>query len=171
MTARTTTQGEHMDPELAALAAAGATTLVQQMVGDGWAQVRDRLARVFSRGSGGETGDGETARTVRGELDLSREELVAARAGGDHDAADDVQAAWRSRLRRTLRADPAFAAELRALVDELTPPEETSRGGNTYNTINGGAHGIVVQAGSVGGSVRSMYGSTPPAQAGDTTPR
>ncbi|WP_229924433.1 hypothetical protein [Streptomyces sulfonofaciens] len=148
------TKGEHMDPELTALAASGATALVQQMVNDGWAQVRERLARAFSRGRpgpGDEAGAGaEAVRAVREELEASREDLVAAREAGDQDVEADVEAEWRSRLRRALHADPRFAEELRGLLDGLGPQAPADAGGDTYNTVIGGAHGIVVQARTVG---------------------
>ncbi|MFE9646444.1 hypothetical protein ACFYO0_20515 [Streptomyces sp. NPDC006365] len=136
-----------MDAELTALAAAGATALVQQMVTDGWGNVRDRVAAFFSRGSNEEV--------VEGELEESRAELVAARDTEDEDAAADVQASWRSRLRRTLREDPAAAAELRALLDELAPESAARQHSgtvhNTHNTISGGVHhGMVIQAHTVG---------------------
>ncbi|GAA2641790.1 hypothetical protein [Streptomyces vastus] len=136
-----------MDAELTALAAAGATALVQQMVTDGWGNVRDRVVAFFSRGRDEEV--------VEGELEESRAELVAARDTEDEDAAADVQASWRSRLRRTLREDPAAAAELRALLDELAPqpaaPQHSTTVHNTHNTINGGVHhGMVIQAHTIG---------------------
>ncbi|MFC4468069.1 hypothetical protein ACFPH6_26635 [Streptomyces xiangluensis] len=136
-----------MDAELTALAAAGATALVQQMVTDGWGNVRGRVVALFSRGRDEEV--------VEGELEESRAELVAARDTEDEDAAADVQASWRSRLRRTLREDPAAAAELRALLDELAPqpaaPQHSTAVHNTHNTINGGVHhGMVIQAHTVG---------------------
>ncbi|MDQ0777986.1 hypothetical protein QF026_006452 [Streptomyces aurantiacus] len=133
-----------MDAELAALAAAGATALVQQMVTDGWGNVRDRVVVFFSRGRDEEA--------VQGELEASRADLVAARDADDEEAADDVRASWRVRLRRTLRDDPAAAAELRALLDELTPPATDSATVTVYNTISGGTHHGVIQVGTVHGS-------------------
>jgi hypothetical protein len=136
-----------MDAELTRLAVSGATVLVQQMVGDGWAQVRDRLARCLSRG-GAAAGEGAALLALRGELDTSRAELLAARDAGDEDAVADVRAEWRSRLRRALRADPRLAAELGAMVEELG---SQGRRGDTYNTINGGEYdGTVIQAGTIG---------------------
>ncbi|MEU6993594.1 hypothetical protein ABZ953_23440 [Streptomyces sp. NPDC046465] len=136
-----------MDAELTALAAAGATALVQQMVTDGWTQARDRVAGFFSRGRGGEED------VLAGELEEARAELVAARGAGDEGTADDVRAEWRSRLRRRLAADPEAAAELRALLDELAPASapEAQPGSVTYNnTISGGTyHATVIQAGTV----------------------
>ncbi|MGW0532756.1 hypothetical protein [Streptomyces sp. NPDC003032] len=137
-----------MDAELTALAAAGAAALVQQMVADGWAQARDRVAGFFSRGEG----PGGADDAVVGELDEARAELVAARETEDADMAADVQAEWRSRLRRRLAADPAAAAELRALLAELASEGGGGepRGDVTYNTISGGVqHGTVIQAGKL----------------------
>ncbi|TLS42513.1 hypothetical protein FE633_30705 [Streptomyces montanus] len=128
-----------MDAELTALAAAGATALVQQMVTDGWGNVRDRVVAFFSRGRDEEI--------VEGELEESRAELVAAQDAEDEEAAADVQASWRSRLRRTLRDDPEAAAELRALLDELAPPSAALAPGTVHNTISGGVvNGPVIQA-------------------------
>ncbi|MGA4848217.1 hypothetical protein ACOBQB_18905 [Streptomyces sp. G5(2025)] len=137
-----------MDAELTALAAAGATALVQQMVTEGWTQARDRVARFFSRGSGGDEA------VLVGELEEARAEVVAARDAGDSEIAADVQTEWRSRLRRRLAADPAAAsAELRSLLAELASAAEAQalRGSDTYNTISGGIYGApVIQAGSIG---------------------
>jgi hypothetical protein len=132
-----------VDAELTALAAAGATALVQQMVTDGWTQVRDRVVALFSRGRDEEA--------VQGELEESRADLVAARDAGDEEAVADAKAEWRNRLRRALRADPEAAAELRALLDELTPSADDQPKGTVYNAITGGVqHGMVIQAHSVG---------------------
>ncbi|GHC64584.1 hypothetical protein [Streptomyces flavofungini] len=137
-----------MDAELTALAAAGATALVQSMVGDGWASARERVVGFFTRRRA-EGGDGGV---VAGELDEAREELVAARDADDADTAADVQAEWRNRMRRALRDDPEAAAELRVLLDELTPDGgEEGRGGVVRNSISGGVqHGNVIQAHTVG---------------------
>ncbi|GGR92889.1 hypothetical protein GCM10010252_34460 [Streptomyces aureoverticillatus] len=136
-----------MDAELTALAAAGATALVQSMVGDGWAHARDRAVGFFSRRR--PAGDEDA---VAGELDEAREELIAARDAEDEDTTADVQAEWRNRMRRALRADPEAAAELRLLLDELAPGEGgAGRGGNVSNRITGGVqHGNVIQAHTVG---------------------
>ncbi|MFJ2258273.1 hypothetical protein ACIOKD_07970 [Streptomyces sp. NPDC087844] len=133
-----------MEAELAALAAAGATALVQQMVTDGWGNVRDRVVAFFSRGRDEEV--------VQGELEASRADLVAARDADDEDAADDVRASWRVRLRRTLRDDPEAAAELRALLDELSPPSTAPTTLTVHNSVSGGvSHGVVVQGGTFNG--------------------
>ncbi|WP_405776343.1 hypothetical protein [Streptomyces sp. NBC_00859] len=127
-----------MEPELAALAAAGASALVQQMTTDAWAGTRQRVAAFFSRGRRGEE------EVLDGELEESRADLE------DPEAAGDVEAVWRTRLRRTLRNDPAAASELRALLEELSS-EAARRGGDVHNVINGGVqHGTVIQTGTVG---------------------
>lgn len=137
-----------MDAELTALAAAGATALVQSMVGDGWASARERVAGFFTR----RRAEGDDGGVVAGELDEAREELVAARDAEDADTAADVQAEWRNRMRRALRDDPEAAAELRVLLDELAPDRgEEGRGGVVHNRISGGVqHGNVIQAHTVG---------------------
>ncbi|PSM42165.1 hypothetical protein C6Y14_17290 [Streptomyces dioscori] len=132
-----------MEAELAALAAAGATALVQQMVTDGWGNVRDRVVALCSRGRDEEV--------VEGELEESRADLVAARDADDEDAENDVRASWRVRLRRTLRDDPETVAELRALLDELSPRATGPTALTVHNTVSGGASGVVVQGGTFNG--------------------
>ncbi|MET9552740.1 hypothetical protein [Streptomyces sp. NPDC006645] len=133
-----------MEAELVALATAGATALVQQMATDGWSAARDRVSAFFA-GRGSATRD-----SVEEDLETGRAEVVAARGDEDQELIADVRAEWRARLRRTLAADPAAAAELRALLDELTPAEPEAR--QTYdvhNNISGTVNGPVVQAGRV----------------------
>ncbi|MEV3991743.1 hypothetical protein AB0J57_22805 [Streptomyces sp. NPDC049837] len=159
-----------MEAELVALATAGATALVQQMVGESWEQVRGRVVDFFARRSAtapgpesGSTGpesgtSGPDPETVAAELETVRAELLAAEASGSEEATADAQSEarteWRARMRRTLRADPAAAAELRAILAELMsapPPVVTARSGDVHNTVSGGVqHGGVIQAGSVG---------------------
>jgi hypothetical protein len=125
--------------ELAGLAVSGATTVVGLMASDAWTQARERLARFFARGGGPGEED-----AVSGELQLSQQELAAADA--DADTAADIEAAWRTRLRRVLRDDPAAAGELRALLDELAPAAGTGPVDVVHNTVEGGVHhGPVVQ--------------------------
>ncbi|MFJ4919148.1 hypothetical protein [Streptomyces sp. NPDC088725] len=133
-----------MEAELMALAAAGATTLVQQMATDGWNRARDRMAAFFAaRGS-------TSPEAVASDLDTARTELVAARQENDEETATDLQAEWRARLRRTLRTDPQAAAELRALLDELAPERPAQQIRDVHNTINGGTYNApVVLAGMI----------------------
>jgi hypothetical protein len=150
-----------MDPDVNALLMTGATALVQRMAADGWDQARTRLAHFFARGrTEAEPEDAAVARVSR-ELDESRADLLAAQGSGDTDAVDDVQAAWRTRLRRTLRDRPGLAAELRDLIDELTPPDTRGRG-DTYHVVNkieGGVHhGPTIMA----GHIDNLHQGTPP---------
>ncbi|UQA98202.1 hypothetical protein [Streptomyces halobius] len=58
-----------------------------------------------------------------------------------------MTAAWPLWPRRLLGQDPAAAAELRALLDELAPESGRGRVGEVHNTISGGAqHGPVIQS-------------------------
>ncbi|MFI8928500.1 hypothetical protein ACIG3E_12585 [Streptomyces sp. NPDC053474] len=133
-----------MDAELAALAGAGATALVQAMVGDGWAAARGRVVAFLGRRRGADEDQ------VSGALDETRDDLLAARAAGDADAEADARAEWRNRMRRALRADPGAAAELRLLLDDLGHGGD-HRGGVVHNTISGGVQrGNVIQAHTVG---------------------
>ncbi|MEV6328098.1 hypothetical protein [Streptomyces sp. NPDC051909] len=138
-----------MEAELVALATAGATALVQQMVGDGWERARTRVAAFFAARSGGDE------RAVGAELEAARDELVRAERGGDQEAADEARTEarveWRARMRRSLLADPEAAAELRRILAELTGPEAAVPQNVTTvnNTLTGGSHGIVLQVGTV----------------------
>lgn len=132
-----------MEAELMALAASGATAVVQQMAMDSWGNVRGRIVAFFRRGGAAEA-------EVERQLDYSREELTAAAQAGDEQVAADVEAEWRTRLRRRLLADPAAAAELRAVLNELPYPAGREVV-DVHNTISGGVQqGPVIQAGSVG---------------------
>ncbi|MDX3709066.1 hypothetical protein PV733_08810 [Streptomyces europaeiscabiei] len=134
-----------MEPELMALATAGATAFVQQMAADSWAQARDRIVLFFSRRDGGEAG------VIEDELETSRGELAAAMEAGDEQTVSDVEAEWRTRLRRALMANPAAASELQSVLDELRPSRSDQQIADVHNTISGGVqHGTVVQAGNVG---------------------
>ncbi|MER6996433.1 hypothetical protein [Streptomyces sp. NPDC000410] len=130
-----------MEAELVALATAGATTLVQQMATDGWTRAKERLVAFFARHG---TADEESAAA---DLDIARAELVE--EGAEEQTEADITAEWRNRLRRTLRADPEAAAELRALLKELAPEQRAPRATTeVHNTVNGGVHhGGVIQSG------------------------
>ncbi|MFE9461837.1 hypothetical protein [Streptomyces californicus] len=138
-----------MEAELTALAASGATTFVGLMATEAWSQVRGRLARFLGRGADDEVVDAE--------LEESRAELAAARAEDDEEAAADIEAAWRNRLRRTLRADPGAAGELRAILEELAPQQPAGPAvAINHNTISGGHYNApVIMAQWVNDGVRS----------------
>ncbi|MFE4176667.1 hypothetical protein ACFRR7_32270 [Streptomyces sp. NPDC056909] len=130
-----------MEAELVTLAMAGASALVQQMTTDGWTRARDRVVGFLA-------GRGQASpESIEAELDTARAELTAAERDGDEQTAEDLRVEWRNRLRRTLRADPEAAAELRALVAELTPQLPAQQARDVYNTISGGQYGMVIQIG------------------------
>ncbi|MFI0964903.1 hypothetical protein ACH4S8_26425 [Streptomyces sp. NPDC021080] len=134
-----------MEAELVALAAAGATVFVQQMAADSWEQARDRMVSFFSRHRSGEED------LIEGELETSRGELATAMQAGDEQTALDVEAEWRTRLRRTLLANRDAASELRSILDDLAPQRHDQQVADVRNTISGGVqHGPVIQAGNVG---------------------
>ena len=141
-----------MDTELTALAAAGATTFVQQMAADTWARSRDHIVSFFSR-RGDDGGEACEGNVICSELEISRRELAVAKETGDEQAASDVEAEWRMRLRRVLAADPAAASELTAVLAALKPDNSdrrTQKSVHVHNVISGGVqHETVIQAGSV----------------------
>lgn len=141
-----------MEAELTALAASGATTLVGLMVSESWTQARDRLVRFFARG-----GDDASAED---ELRLSRQELTAARESGDEGAEADIEAGWRTRLRRALQADPAAADELRDLLAELSPEARGEPTVTVHNTVSGGVqYGPVLQGQNFSGVIFDSSGT------------
>jgi hypothetical protein len=79
-----------MGTELAALAKAGAATLVALMTSDLWTQARDGFARLFARNA--------TAGTRAEHLEASRADLAIAHAAGDAAAAALIQAEWQARM-------------------------------------------------------------------------
>ncbi len=127
-----------MEAELLALAGSGASTLVGLMVSEGWTAVRQRIARLLARG--------EDVASAAAELDRSRDEVVAARAGGDADAESVTVEEWTPRLRRFFRNDPDAGRQLLALLEELRGETGAERSNTVHNMISGGVqHGPVIQ--------------------------
>ncbi|MFJ1705137.1 hypothetical protein [Kitasatospora sp. NPDC088346] len=133
-----------MEAEIVALATSGATTLVSLMVTELWSEARGRFASLFGRRS----------EDVGADLDEARAELLA--SDDPSAVAAGTEAEWSNRLRRALAADPAAAAKLRALLDELSPAAQDPAAGpsvhitNVHNTVeNGRYHGTVIQSGNI----------------------
>lgn len=103
-----------MDAELVTLASSGASTLVTLMVMDGWAEAKEKFARLLGRKRG-------DAQTVAEELEGARTQLAQANEEGDGEVAADVTAEWRSRLRRMLQEDPQAAPLLAELIEQYVP--------------------------------------------------
>ncbi|MET9950884.1 hypothetical protein ABZ135_04950 [Streptomyces sp. NPDC006339] len=145
-----------MEAELVALASAGATALVQQMVGEGWERARTRIAAFFAARSGTD------AEAVGADLDAARDDLLRAERTGDQDAVDtardEARVEWRARMRRSLLADPRSADELRAILDELGTEPQPQPGTVINNTLSGDVHGIAFQVGTVGRMTNHLSG-------------
>ncbi|MFC4493269.1 hypothetical protein ACFPA8_03860 [Streptomyces ovatisporus] len=109
-----------MEPELAALASTAGTTLVTVLATDGWERARDGIAALWRRVRP------ERADGVASELGATREDLLAAQSSGDEDAVQELQAEWRSRVRRLLREQPEVADELRRLLDGIAAEADTA---------------------------------------------
>ncbi|MFJ9713339.1 hypothetical protein [Streptomyces sp. NPDC101234] len=103
--------------------------MIGLMVTDGWQQVRGRFAALF----------GHQSTDVDEELERSRTTLVAARQAMDPATADNLEAAWRSRLGQLLADDPDAARRLRIVLDELASPAEEVHTETHFRgtTING----------------------------------
>ncbi|MFE1166508.1 hypothetical protein [Nocardiopsis sp. NPDC058789] len=117
----------------------GARVLTQEMVRGGWTVVQGWVTRVFG-------GDETKRHRALEEVAETRRELDAGDGGAV--SAEEVEQSWRTQLRRLLREDPAAAAELRALLDEVAP----SGTGNVTNTARD-VHGVLIQAGTIHGGV------------------
>jgi hypothetical protein len=132
-----------MDAELAALAASGATTVVQLMAQDAWTTVRERVLALFGRGAADRT------ESVRAALDEAR--IIVASSGGRDDDPRLVALTsdWRDRLLVLLQQEPALAEELRALVAHAT-----DQPGSVHNVITGSeVRGPVIQTHTITGDL------------------
>jgi hypothetical protein len=104
-----------VDPEIAELAGTAATTLVQLLAADGWRQVKERFTSFWGHAQP------ERADAIAGDLEMTREDLLAAQRDHDLEAAAELSTEWQGRLRRLLGAHPEIIDELRKLVTELEP--------------------------------------------------
>ncbi|MFJ9469274.1 hypothetical protein [Streptomyces caniferus] len=128
-----------MDPEIAALAGTAGTTLVTLLATDTWYSVRDRVVALWQRARP------DRAPAVAAELDVTREELLGARAAGDEAVEAEMGAEWQGRIRRLLTAHPELAGELRTLLAELAPDTVPAPTVTQHATASGQAR--VYQAG------------------------
>ncbi|MDT3438823.1 MULTISPECIES: hypothetical protein [unclassified Pseudofrankia] len=133
-----------MDPELAALAATAATTLVASLATDGWERAKSAMGSLWRRVHP------DRADAVEADLVDIRAEVLAAREAGDERTEQVLAEEWRSRLRRLLASDPQLANELRQIVAELTPklPEmDQARIGQISMTATASDHSHIIQLG------------------------
>lgn len=150
-----------MFEELAALAGAGATTLVGLMASDGWERFKDgRLGRfLLRRSAGGVTDD---------ELTASGEQFERARAAGDAGAQARLVAQWQERLAAIFREDPGAAEELAAIFIELAPQ---ASGGFVSLVTGGVTYGPAFQGSHIhGGITFHMHADTSATPARGVTP-
>ena len=117
-----------MDPIVLAFGPA----LVGAIATDTWPRVREAVTGLWRRVHPQKADD------VGTELDELREQVLVARRDGDTDTERAFEGAWQVRLQQLLRADPALAAELRRVLDQvLTPaltPAEQARVGTIIMT-------------------------------------
>ncbi|MFJ7996669.1 hypothetical protein ACIQ7D_05825 [Streptomyces sp. NPDC096310] len=109
-----------MDPEIGSLAQSGAATLVTLMATDAWQAAREGFVQLWRRAHP------ERAEAVTAELDAGYSEVRAATVADDQVVLSEVRAEWQGRLRRLLVGHPEAAAELRRLLDEISPPASTA---------------------------------------------
>ena len=126
--------GCEVDINLAALAATVGESLVRAMVADGWAEVRNRFARIFS------VGDPGREQVARRDLDAT----CKAVRGGRLEAAVAV-GRWQGRLEMLLEDHPEIAAELKELVASLVRSEPQA--GVVRQSATAGVGSTINQAG------------------------
>ncbi|MGW4751240.1 hypothetical protein [Streptomyces chartreusis] len=104
-----------MGPEIAELARTAGTTVVTLMAGQAWESARDGVVALWQRFQPAR------AEAVGGELEATRDDLLLARQSGDTDTEAELTAEWQARVRRLLITQPEVAAELRRILEELSP--------------------------------------------------
>ena len=118
-----------MDP----ISLAFGTALVGAIATSTWQQVRDAVTGLWRR-----VHPRQEAGGIGTELDDLREQVLQARRDADTGTERALEGAWQLRLQQLLRADPALAAELRQVLDQvLTPaltPAEQARVGTILMT-------------------------------------
>lgn len=114
-----------MDP----IAQAAGTALVQAVTTDAWQQVKQAVTGLWRRIHPGR------ADQVGGDLDELRAQVLRARADGDTGTEQALEGAWQLRLQELLRADPALAADLRKVLDQVLTPALPAAGQARIGTI------------------------------------
>lgn len=116
-----------MDPDLTALTATAATTVVQLLATAAWKQATGAVGGLWRRVHP------QRAETVQAELEERRAEVLDARQAGDGQVEQALVDEWQGRLRRLVAADPQVADELRRVVAQLRsvladadPPQHTT---------------------------------------------
>ncbi|MFE5899839.1 hypothetical protein ACFQ67_20905 [Streptomyces sp. NPDC056488] len=130
-----------MEAQLVELARAAGTAVVTVMATDAWERTRDGVVALWRRVSPSRA-DG-----VEGELEATRDDLLAARESGDDLTEQELREEWAGRLRRLLREQPEVAVDLRRILDELDPEDRAVPAGTVRMRAEASGHGRVYQAG------------------------
>ncbi|MBP2582755.1 hypothetical protein J3A78_003233 [Streptomyces sp. PvR006] len=130
-----------MEAQLIELARTAGVAVVTLMATDAWERTRDGVVALWRRASP------SRAEGVEGELEATRDDLLAAREGGDELTEQELREEWAGRLRRLLREQPDVAGELRRLLDEVDPQAQDAGAVTVHMRAEASGSGRVYQAG------------------------
>ncbi|MFE5907651.1 hypothetical protein ACFQ6B_00935 [Streptomyces wedmorensis] len=130
-----------MEAQLVELARAAGAAVVTLMATDAWERTRDGVVALWRRASP------SRADAVEGELEATRDDLLAAREGGDDLTEQELREEWVGRLRRLLREQPEVAEEMRRILTELAPEPEEAGARMVQMRAEASGSGRVYQAG------------------------
>ncbi|MEV7278158.1 hypothetical protein [Streptomyces sp. NPDC093111] len=130
-----------MEAQLVELARTAGVAVVTLMATDAWERTRDGVVALWRRASP------SRAEAVEGELEATRDDLLAAREGGDDLTEQELSEEWTGRLRRLLREQPEVADELRRVLAEADPGSHGVPAGTVRMRATASGSGRVYQAG------------------------
>lgn len=142
-----------MDPTT--LVMPGAQSLVTAILTDGWAQVRDTLANLWTRHRSVAALDNPAAlASSRQEWDSARgQSLALPNHGTDEERRDRMQAFWAGYLAGQLAARPDLSNALGELPRLLGPDRRIDQADSVTNTISGSVFGTALQARDIRGDI------------------
>lgn len=128
---------------IAQLVQDGAKALVGAMATDAWAQIRERVAKLFGRG------DHAAEEAELAVLDEFRDAIESVPPESRAEVMREQQAELRGMLRARLRSDPVLAAEFASVVAEVRAvlPEQASGVAVLHQTARADRGSTVIQAG------------------------
>jgi hypothetical protein len=143
----------YVEAELLALAGTAASALVGAVAKDCWTAAKNGVVRLLGRG------DRTRQAAVEEQLERTRVELEA--AGADAGAKTRQEAVWTGRFEDLLIDRPVAAAELRALVDEISSATGSRSVGHVVQqaTASGNAQQAVQGHGSQVNTFRAPGGA------------
>ncbi|MFF5938447.1 hypothetical protein [Streptomyces sp. NPDC012508] len=130
-----------MEAQLMELARTAGSAVVTLMATDAWERTRDGVVALWRRASPSRA-DG-----VEGELDATRDDLLAAREDGDDLTEQELREEWAGRLRRLLREQPEVAEQLRLILAEFDPDSGATGAVTVQMRAEASGRGRVYQAG------------------------